>query len=346
MTWHSKGNQAKIKYILAMASLGAITGFLVGRSQSPVVGILLPLLFSLIGGGSGAFALGLNLDHVTGQSKLSILGWSIGSFSVVLLISLLISIETRTVSSVMEIDELNGFAEASTQSSYRAIEMRRKLEILGATKKEQKLILTKILQPVRRPKVDEQAIVTPKLEALLSRVEEVRMIFKNQNVVGLVTANGADKEHWLGQLNQLDVALLSSAFVFSNYLEKLQSGKEFNRPVLQQQFTRLLNSTESVVGGDTTTPISGLVAIRNKPELLHAIITLRQDLYENDFRSDLARDEQDVSIRSPAIFDSFGREQQKFLELLITGQQQTASGPIGNLIAKTPNSSVFGRYTM
>jgi hypothetical protein len=41
---------------IAFAVTGSLVGFLAGESMTPVVGALLPLLFGLIGGGSGFFA--------------------------------------------------------------------------------------------------------------------------------------------------------------------------------------------------------------------------------------------------------------------------------------------------
>ncbi len=44
-------------YFLGCISLGTVAGFLVGSSSSPVVGVVLPLLFALLGGATGVLGL-------------------------------------------------------------------------------------------------------------------------------------------------------------------------------------------------------------------------------------------------------------------------------------------------
>ena len=60
--------------VAAMLALGVVTGLLVGLSASPVVGVVLPLLFSLLGGAGGFFV--LKTDFSSGGPRQSLVAYS------------------------------------------------------------------------------------------------------------------------------------------------------------------------------------------------------------------------------------------------------------------------------
>ena len=61
-------------YYIGMVLLGISTGFLVANSMTPIAGILLPLLFSLIGGGAGAYILKLGAQQRTRSKAIDDIG--------------------------------------------------------------------------------------------------------------------------------------------------------------------------------------------------------------------------------------------------------------------------------
>lgn len=68
-------------YILGCIALGTTTGFLVGASQSPVVQYVLPLLFALVGGSAGVFALRTPASK-SSEDKLRIVGLTTAALTV------------------------------------------------------------------------------------------------------------------------------------------------------------------------------------------------------------------------------------------------------------------------
>lgn len=70
------GERVSIWVPVAYGFTGALVGFIAGENLTPVVGALLPLLFGLIGGGSGFFA-----TYKPQHSRLIGLSLSILSFS-------------------------------------------------------------------------------------------------------------------------------------------------------------------------------------------------------------------------------------------------------------------------
>lgn len=61
-------------YGLALALLGLAVGLFAGLSRSPIVGVLLPLLFGLIGGAGGLYLTRADLDSETGRRRVGLIG--------------------------------------------------------------------------------------------------------------------------------------------------------------------------------------------------------------------------------------------------------------------------------
>jgi hypothetical protein len=68
-------------YITGLCAVGFVAGFFAGSSSSPVVGVVLPLVFGMIGGASGLAVTKFNLNKPKEVKKLAILGIALISFS-------------------------------------------------------------------------------------------------------------------------------------------------------------------------------------------------------------------------------------------------------------------------
>ena len=76
---------AKISvYVIGLSVVGFVGGFFAGGSGSPVVGVVLPLIFSLIGGASGMFIGKADLSNDADVSRMALLGLSLLAFSTML----------------------------------------------------------------------------------------------------------------------------------------------------------------------------------------------------------------------------------------------------------------------
>ncbi|MBB4233334.1 hypothetical protein [Rhizobium mongolense] len=87
-------------YYLGCAALGITTGLLVGMSSSPVVQYVLPLLFALIGGSAGLFAIKASNTASASEAKLAIAGWTSVCLTIPFLISMLYGTLVRTGSDI------------------------------------------------------------------------------------------------------------------------------------------------------------------------------------------------------------------------------------------------------
>lgn len=77
-------------FIVGCMSLGALIGYLVGASNSPVVGAVLPLLFVLIGGASGLHLSKVKVDDRASLVTTRAIGICVGLFSVICLSGVLV----------------------------------------------------------------------------------------------------------------------------------------------------------------------------------------------------------------------------------------------------------------
>jgi hypothetical protein len=68
-------------YLCGLLVVGFVAGFFAGLSQTPVVGVLLPLLFALVGGTGGLYLANANFDSTVGLHRMSLLGRALCAFS-------------------------------------------------------------------------------------------------------------------------------------------------------------------------------------------------------------------------------------------------------------------------
>lgn len=82
-------------YTIGVAAMGLVIGMFVGLSDSPVIGILLPLLFTLLAGGSGLYVV------LSGDSaRARLLGSSLAAFAFTVAISAVLAANHRVSGSV------------------------------------------------------------------------------------------------------------------------------------------------------------------------------------------------------------------------------------------------------
>ncbi|MBJ3774930.1 hypothetical protein [Acuticoccus mangrovi] len=83
-------------YFLGCVALGMVAGFLVGASASPVVGVVLPLLFSLLGSAGGVLALTFDPGTAEARRRFRLLGLSALAFALPFLVGVFPGIAVRT----------------------------------------------------------------------------------------------------------------------------------------------------------------------------------------------------------------------------------------------------------
>lgn len=128
-------------YIAGAGSLGLATGFLVGASETPVVAILLPLLFGLIGAAGGFSIARMELETQAARTRIRLLGLSVLTIGILSLAGSIWGIAVRTGNGIGSFlpswrkglpDDVPELPSASVADRVRLLMLRSKLRLLGA----------------------------------------------------------------------------------------------------------------------------------------------------------------------------------------------------------------------
>jgi hypothetical protein len=129
--------------------VGIAAGLFAGMSTSPVVAVLLPLVFGVLGGGTGLYLGAVDLGKPASTQKIRLLGMTVVALMVALIPSTLYGVLVRTGASVRS---LVPGATATGQSldippgtdpvqPLELLLLRKRLQLLGATDAEQREVL-------------------------------------------------------------------------------------------------------------------------------------------------------------------------------------------------------------
>jgi hypothetical protein len=278
-------------YILAMALLGLCIGVLTALSRSPVVSVILPLLFSLVAGASGVYISKLDLTHVAARRRLGFVGICISA----LVISTLIGVWTVLLYDKPDVTPnlAKLFQNDNLQPGDQLylVKLRALAALMGTSVEERKEILSKAAS--RPPRKIQQ--IEPANEA----ATRVRSIIPHvKDVINAATEERVAKITNQSISNELkhDLALLKASLII---LDKWSAGTDdektpssdlindylsmLSTPIsalVQTEFERpTQSSVNSSVAAPAPEPISfGLSAA---PDILESFVTLDWVLKQN-----------------------------------------------------------------
>lgn len=92
----SIGARAARSYVAGMSALGLMVGYMAGASQSPVVGVALPLLFGLLGGAGGLYIAKADLSQRRLAMRLLWIGRGTLAFSAAVFLGIVAGMSVRT----------------------------------------------------------------------------------------------------------------------------------------------------------------------------------------------------------------------------------------------------------
>lgn len=125
-----------------IALVGAATGFLLALSMSPVVGIVLPLLFGLVGSTGGIYLARADLTSEQGRRRLVLIGQSAGALSLSLIVTSIAFLFIRSFEPQATLSA--GLVSQLTPDQLVALaELRARLRILGASVDEQSAVINR-----------------------------------------------------------------------------------------------------------------------------------------------------------------------------------------------------------
>jgi hypothetical protein len=142
-------------FLCGFSLLGLSVGYFAGSSNSPVIGVIVPLLFGLVGGGGGFYLAGAELSSPGTALRLRFLGIALTAFIVPLLAGSVYGVLLRTglgISSFvpsMFVPAPAPLTSLEKQNTHEAIQLvltRARLRALKATDAEQQIILDRIIK--------------------------------------------------------------------------------------------------------------------------------------------------------------------------------------------------------
>jgi len=177
-----------VSYLLGLASVGFVAGFFAGGSGSPVVGIVLPLIFGLLGGGSGLLVAKVSLYNRADTQKLAVLGLSLFCFSFSLWGGSLLGSSSRTGQTVKQLlapDQFNDSSITNSESAGEAVALavlHARLRALGVSDAAIESILKKGAKELSNK---QKGIPKNEIKKLISEINQAISTIKEDSTEGL-----------------------------------------------------------------------------------------------------------------------------------------------------------------
>ncbi|MEM9065408.1 MAG: hypothetical protein AAGB51_07960 [Planctomycetota bacterium] len=151
-------------------ALGLAVGLLTGLSQSPVVGVLLPLLFGTIGGTGGLFLAKANLAVNTGGSNVGTTGLAAGMLAIGTIVGVFWGMGHRTENrAVAQLSDAGFPPESATPEDVaRWVMIERRLAAIGLDTGDRAAVLGRLVGAMDQP-APELDIDPASLSAVFSR---------------------------------------------------------------------------------------------------------------------------------------------------------------------------------
>jgi hypothetical protein len=233
---------SRIAYVFAMAVVGLGVGYFVALSRSPVVGVLLPLLFTLIAGAGGIYVAREDLSQKLGRRRMALLSAcviALVSSSILGSFLILAHAPTQRGPDLLKVPE---FTTLSLPGQLAAIEVRKIALMLGSSDEE----IAQLVKNLAKSGTDETPqTVLPKLTVLRQFLGAViRQL--DDNLMNALP----DPETKQRFREARDVILISDA-LFQNW--ETHGASSFSVPVADQVLIRLKNSLEGITLGPSHT---------------------------------------------------------------------------------------------
>ncbi len=143
-------------FLVGFSLLGLCVGYFAGNSNSPVIGVVLPLLFGLVGSAGGFYLWAADLSAPATTLRLRFLGVALTGFILLLLAGSVYGVLLRTGLGIASFfprslfvappsGDLPALGERNAREAIQLVLMRGRLRALGASDAEQQIILHQIV---------------------------------------------------------------------------------------------------------------------------------------------------------------------------------------------------------
>jgi hypothetical protein len=262
------GREHSYKWFLAgLILVGGTTGYLLAISRSPVVGVVIPLLFGLVGGVGGLYVAKEDLNSEAGRHRLALIGRSLTALSLALLGTSTITLlwlANVGKSSRIVLSELPGYQRLTPSQLSALVEARAQLETLRVPVNEQKDLLERSIA------FDADRVVAKKLRLISDDIETVQKSLSSlQESNG--TADTAPRE-WSPTYSVIELRSLINATL--PLLQKWASDLDAGRNVPSEAVNLLIDGLHRQLRKVTENPFSLAAVPGAAKELLALDVTM------------------------------------------------------------------------
>jgi hypothetical protein len=264
----SKDRYAQHWFIGGLGLVGAAIGYLVALSESPVVGIVLPLIFGLIGGAGGIYAAREDLGSETGRQRLGLIGKSVVALCLAMIIAsagVLKFHEKVGPSGSAILTKLPESSHLTGNQLSSLLDLRAKLEARGASIDEQ----TEVLKRLTTPETSAEA--SKKLRAISDQIAAALSSLNSTPP----NANQSDSIV-VSKITRLKTVLAARLPLIKKWADDLGANKDIPLAAASKQ----LESTAT----ELLDPISALSGADGYSGALEGIFELQVALSENRLR--------------------------------------------------------------
>jgi hypothetical protein len=263
----SKHFHAGVWFTVGLGLIGAATGYFVALSRSPVVGIVLPLVFGLVGGAGGIYLAKADLKSEEGQHRLSLIGKAVGSLSLVMVATTAAMLWLFQSSTYQPLMTVSGVAQLDAKDLLSLVVLRARLQLLGASAQEQNTILASAAKANIR-EADPAPLIAKKLHAISTAAANV--------IAALNGPFSADeqKNEMIKSVLNLKQWLLAINPMVQTWADEIDKKGDVSMEEVGLAI-RLMNSSLDAIIGDSHNPYPTLSALAPYPKIVQSLIALR-----------------------------------------------------------------------
>lgn len=265
-------------FIVGFGLLGVAIGYFVGFSATPVIGILLPLLFALIGGFGGVYLLTKgNLGSPQVKQQLNFMGKLYLVFSLCIIFSSAIALYLQKPNSNKGVLLIPFIENTTPKDAFKLLALRLRLEVLGASEEEQKYILSKSSTYITYgPSSNDE--ITKYLRTIGQESSNCLDVIKPD--IHLVDEGLKNSDQKPVNLNDLIAMLKINEVILPFWSEKIEQGDEIPTSIIEERIQHTKYIVDQFLNFKYGDNLSLYWSSTNE-NLIKALAQLQIDLHKN-----------------------------------------------------------------
>jgi hypothetical protein len=263
-------------YLVGLASFGVAIGFFAGLSSTPIVAVLLPLIFGLIGGAGGFYLAQAEISSDQGKVRLRLLGQALAVFSMAVVVATAYAVLVRTgqgVTSLLPaidtpqapVKEAFDFRGIAPDRSLALVALRKRLQVLGATSEEQEQVLGTVAHGFSQSDISDELAIG--LRSIATAAAKVEVFFSK---VSLPADTEEDEGDDSLSLRTLVPLVRMNGQIVLDWAKQMASGRSIPRSVAYERVTLLKEKVDTALSEGET-----LKWLTDNPDFYRALTDLQ-----------------------------------------------------------------------